>query len=291
MPIRKILVPLSGREGSERSHEVALDVALDLGARFGAHVEAFHAAGEAVAGHALIPPGLPGSAGEEVMQAIERQDRERGERARDLFASVTSRANPPRADRPGKKPAFSVAYVERAGPADELIASRARLSDLIVCAKPQAEQHQRPPLGLEAALRESGRPVLVTPEHLPDSMGARVAIGWNGSVEAARALAAAWDFIMAADEVVILSIEEDETLLPTGADLVDYLGWHGIPASTRRLEAGAWTAGGEMLSAAIADGADLMIMGAYSHNLMRRLIFGVAGIVLSHSTIPVLMAE
>lgn len=291
MPIRKILVPLSGHDGFERPHEVALEVAFDLGGRFGAHVEAFHASGEAVAGHALIPPGLPGSAGEELMQEMEQLDRERGERARDLFASVSSRANPPRADAPNGGPAFSVAYVERAGPADELIAGRGRLSDLIVCAKPPAEQHQRPPLGLEAALRESGRPVLITPDALPKSVGTRIAIGWNGSVEAARALSSAWDFVAAADEVVILAIEDDDALLPTGADLVEYLGWHGIASTKRRLETGAWTAGGDMLSAAVEAGADLMIMGTYSHNLMRRLIFGITGLVLTQATIPVLMAE
>ena len=59
----------------------------------------------------------------------------------------------------------------------------------------------------------------------------------------------------------------------------------------RRLDTGAWMAGGEMLSAAVDGGADLMIMGAYSHNLMCRLILGIAGIVSTHTTIPVLMAE
>ena len=62
MPIKKILVPLSGHESFETPHEVALETGLSLGARFAAHVEAFHAAGEAAGGHAFVPAGMPGSA-------------------------------------------------------------------------------------------------------------------------------------------------------------------------------------------------------------------------------------
>ncbi|NNG05485.1 MAG: universal stress protein, partial [Inquilinus sp.] len=203
MPIKKILVPLSGHEGFEAPHEVALETGLLLGERFAAHVEAFHAAGEAAGGRAFIPAGMPGSASEELMRAMEGEDRRRGERARALFAQVTARHNPPQAVAPGDPAGFSVDYVELPGPADELIAARGRLADLTICPSPSLDDHRRPPLGLEAALRETGRPLLVVPPEMPETLGKRVAIGWNGSVEASRALALGWDLVAGAEEVIV----------------------------------------------------------------------------------------
>src|SRR5690606_29866866 len=85
--------------------------------------------------------------------------------------------------------AASVAFVEEPGRQVEVIKRRGRLADLIAVPKPDRDRN----LGfntLKAALFSSGRPVLMCPrrEGTPETLGARVALAWNGSAEAARAL-------------------------------------------------------------------------------------------------------
>lgn len=47
-----------------------------------------------------------------------------------------------------------------------------------------------------------------------------------------------------------------------------------------------------LLDACVADGADLLVMGAYTHSRLRQLILGgVTRYVLQEVTLPVLMAH
>jgi nucleotide-binding universal stress UspA family protein len=118
-----------------------------------------------------------------------------------------------------------------------------------------------------------------------------IAVAWNGSIEASRAVAFAMSYLAAAEKVTILSVEEGRTSGPSGEELVAYLQCHGINATSRVLaDAGGRGAGQALLSEVAAVGADMMVMGAYSRSRMRRLIFGgVTSEVLNKTEIPVLM--
>lgn len=83
----------------------------------------------------------------------------------------------------------TVSFTEEAGRQVDVIKKCGRLADIIAVAKPDRDRN----LGhntLKAALFHSGRPVLMCPltDTPPQVLGANVAIAWNGSAEAARAL-------------------------------------------------------------------------------------------------------
>ena len=69
---------------------------------------------------------------------------------------------------------------------DSFIGSHGRIFDLIVLGRPgrAAENPRMPPL--EAALFESGQPVLIVPSSVPKTIGKNVLVAWNRSTEQTR---------------------------------------------------------------------------------------------------------
>lgn len=145
-------------------------------------------------------------------------------------------------------------------------------------------------LTIEAALFESGRPILIVPHAAP--AGKRVVVAWDGSAEASRAVASAMPLLRKADEVVILRAGEEAEPGARRGDLVAYLAWNGIRADEKTLCPDSRSLGPALLAAAGEAKADLLVMGAYAHHRLRRLIFGgMTRYVLAATEIPVLMAR
>ena len=154
-------------------------------------------------------------------------------------------------------------------------------------------------LTLNAALFDSGRPVLVTPPgdqggaSKPFSVGGHVAISWNGSAEAARSVGSAMGLISKADKVTVLTVDSDRTSAARAPELADYLEWHGVVPDTRTFSADSGPSIGEALLAECGTlGVDLLVMGAYTHSRVRQLILGgVTRHVLEQATLPLFMAH
>lgn len=288
MSVRMILVPVTGL--AETSS--ALEAGLRLGYRLGAHVEAVHVALDPRESVAFLGEGMTGAMIEEIMAATEREAGQRGARARELFDKLSRAVESPIVEAGAAAEGFSAAFVSLTGREEEHIALRGRLADLIVVDQPAKEEEAPPPVTLEAALRETGRPVLVMPPTVGELGEKCVAIAWNGSIEAGRAIAAALPLLAGAGSVEVFSIGEEDKWGGEIEDVLAYLAWHGVAANGQALDAGPRTVGVSLLSAAAAAGADLLVMGAYTHSRLHRLIFGgVTREVLSSATIPVLMAH
>ena len=168
------------------------------------------------------------------------------------------------------------------------------VSDAIVVAMPARRIEDPYDAGFEAALLDSGRPVLLVPQGKPVvAEGAKVIIAWNGSAEAARAVAAAMPVLHQAAQITVFTEAEGSVEAGMAEDLVDYLKWHGIAATVLDGEAVDGPAVEERLrKAARKAGANLLVMGAYTHNRWREAIFGgVTRHMFSHAELPVLMAH
>ena len=96
------------------------------------------------------------------------------------------------------------------------------------------------------------------------SLGKRVSVFWNDTVESSRAAKAALPFLKQADAVQIKSVLDDSV----DADLVKAfaasLAWHGVKADVRLVEADDRSAGEALIDAAWEFEADLIVMGAFS---------------------------
>ena len=185
----------------------------------------------------------------------------------------------------------SASWVEEQGRQVDVIKRHGRLADLICVAKPDVDRN----LGantLKAALFNTGRPVMMCPhaDPPPATLGARLAIGWNGSSEASRAVALALPLIEGADDVAILSAGE-EAHGTKAEDLESYLSGRGVAVRVERFAA-TRRIGAELLIRAKAAGADTLVMGAYSDSHERETVFGGnTQQVVDRSTMPVIMVH
>ena len=145
---------------------------------------------------------------------------------------------------------------------------------------------------LESALFASGRPVLVAPPEAPETFGNRILIAWNRGVQSARAVAGAMDFIKAADQVLIGYVDTGAKQGPSPEDLAESLAWHGVGAEVKALADDGGNIGALLLGSAHELGADLVVMGAYSHYRLREMVLGgVTSHVVANTDLPVLMTH
>jgi nucleotide-binding universal stress UspA family protein len=140
-----------------------------------------------------------------------------------------------------------------------------------------------------------GLPCLVVPRGAPDPAAFDcIALAWNGSQEALRAIHAARPLLARAKRVVLLTGRRRDPLSEVGwrppFDILSYLHRHGISPERREITADDTDAGAALLDSAAALHADLLVMGAYGRNRFSEWIFGGATRhVLGHAAIPVFM--
>jgi len=170
--------------------------------------------------------------------------------------------------------------------------------DLLVMERSQ--QRSDAPVGFGSVSRcvfACGRPVLVVPDLSPvASIGARVLVAWNGSRESALALAAAVPILRQADEVRVLDGSEmNSEMLPVlpPPGLVDWLQRHGIHARIEPFHTGpSHAAGAALLDAAHNQGADLIVMGAWSRSRLAQMVLGgTTRHLFMHGDVPMLVAH
>ena len=266
---KHILCPLTGASGDA----AALGAALGLGLAFEAEVEVLHPRLDAVAAAPLVGEGLSGEVIEEVIAVAAREIEARAEAVRTLFE--TKRGGMKRA------PASRFLDIQLS---ESDVAHHGRLSDLIVLPRLEGQEAQETAQLFHALLMGAGHPLLMIPPGGAKPVGRRVAVAWNGSAEAARAVTAARPFLERAEAVFVLTAGSHGA--PEG--LITHLARHGVKASSATVREG--DAGAHLLDAAVENGADLLIMGAYTHSRLRQLLFGgVTRHVLDHAPIPVLM--
>jgi nucleotide-binding universal stress UspA family protein len=286
MPVRKILVPL---DGSERDRS-ALTAAFSVGRAFEAHVEGMHVQVKPVDTLPFVGEGMSASLVQELIELTERENAVRAANAHEMFDVVREAAQVPIAAGPGTAAAGpSAAWVERRGAEEETLVDAGRLADLIVIARPEGGIGIGSATTFGAVLFETGRPVLVAGSRALPLHVDRIIVAWDGSVQAARALGAALPFLAHAEEVTVLTAREPESDEQDPADVGSYLAWHGIAADCRSITQYR-NVGEALLTAAV--GADLLVMGGYSHSRLREVILGgVTRYMLEKAALPLLLAH
>ncbi len=264
----------------------SLSAACTVGRAFASHVEALHVRISAFA------QADTATMFEGVRKAAEAELAARAEAAKRMFDDLCRERGIPVVAAPQTYSTPSAAWREEDGREEDAVTMRGRLADLVVMARPRPG-HEPPYLAsVQAALGETGRPLLLVPAATAAPVGTTVVIAWNGSAEAARAVSAALPFITRAGKVVVLSAPEGRSLAPTCADLATYFAWRGVDVACHTVAADGAAVGAALLHEAAGLGADLFVMGAYTHSRWRETILGgVTRHILSHAEIPVLMCH
>ncbi|MCV3271334.1 universal stress protein [Roseobacter sinensis] len=283
--LRKILVPVRG----DGLVETVLRHAATLAQYHRAHIVIAHCRAR---GEDLMPYGvpMPSFARKTMMkQAQELADQQEQALREDLHRlAQTLDLDETKA---ATEAVTTVEFIEEHGRMADVIKHNGRLADLIVVAKPDRDRN----LGtnsLKSALFQTGRPVLMCPTGgaVPTDFGDRVAIAWNGSLEASRSVALTLDLVAAAGSVVILAGGSGEPHGATAEELVDYYKLRNISAEIQRFD--AQSPGAVLLDKAKASGAGLLVMGAYSASHERETLFGGnTQEVVDQADIPVVLAH
>ena len=174
MAIKTILVSIRESEISERLLETAACAAL----RFEAHLDVLHVRPNPANFMPYATLGLSNGMRASITESAERSASEQSERLRQLFEAVCKRRKLPtrqRGETPGSPDAW---WHDETGVRNEIIARRGHLADLIIVPRPY--RVSPPPSSFEAAVRESGRPVLMVPRGAVTEVAVRgAAICWN----------------------------------------------------------------------------------------------------------------
>jgi nucleotide-binding universal stress UspA family protein len=173
----------------------------------------------------------------------------------------------------------------------------ARHADLVVAGQPDPEGDGVPAGFSQDLVMSLGRPVLYVPfAGRFDDCGSRVLVPWNASREAARAVAEGLAFLHDAEAAEVVTFDA-EKLFRDGyttpqSDMRAYLARHEIQARVVTQPSGGIDIGSAILSRAADNGADLIVMGAYSHSRLREVVLGGATRTLFESmTVPTLMSH
>jgi nucleotide-binding universal stress UspA family protein len=216
--------------------------------------------------------------------------RQRAEASRRLFETfMTAHGVPPSDTEPS---GLGFGWHEGDLAEDDFVGHYARAFDMTVLGRPSDEPNQSRPPTVEAALFESGRPVLLVPPTPPSTLGTTLVIAWNRSTETARTIGFAMPLLARAQRIVVVDFEDWGVSGPSTQDLGRTLTRNGLPVETRSLPNPHGHAGEAILSAAVSLGCDLLVKGAYTQSRLRQFIFGGAtSHILSNTTVPVLMAH
>lgn len=290
MPIRTIIVPLTGRE----DEMAALRTGLQLAQVQGARLEALHVSPDP---YTAIQPYLIGYLGPDYPQQIISDfmkgcARTRRETEEKFLQAAEEAKVPITADEDSPAAFPSAAFCWLTGDIEQILPARSRLADLVVMRRSSDDSSESDDNMAYGALFESGRPVLfVPPGQEARPVGKKVLIAWNGSVEATRAVNLALP-LLAGAKVLAWSGQEGKELLLPPSDLARYLGRHGIAAEFATPDISGKDAQASLTDTAAAFGADLIVMGAYTHSRLRETILGgLTDDMFSSSPIPVLMAH
>jgi nucleotide-binding universal stress UspA family protein len=286
MPIKTILLPL----GENDRDEALLDAALALAKRLNAHLDVLHVEpnAESLLPYATI--GLSESMRASVRDAAEQQHAEATKMLQQVVDKACVRNGVSMAKRGDYADKVSADWLVETGAQAELVAQLGRVSDLIIVARP--ERVSPPPRTIDAALRETGSPILMLPPGPIKSIGERIVIGWNGSKEAAQAVAAARPLMREAGNVTVLTTEKRQKRRPNGDDLLIYLSCHSISATLSIMDIRSRSVPEALLANARELDADLLVLGGYSRHRLREVIMGgVTRHLLAQSDIPILMVH
>lgn len=278
MIIKDIVVNLSVAEGGNYAGDYAVSVAAALDA---------HVTGIAFAYDPIVPVASTGYIPPEVIETQQHDSEEAAKAAMSHFSAAADRAGVT------AEPTMLAASFAGAG---EQFGQIARRFDLAIVGQAEPEKGGSvEELIAESVLFESGRPVIMVPyiQKAPLKLD-RVMVCWDGSRQAARAIADAMPLLERAGlvEVVIVTNERGKKDEIPGADMGQHLARHGLKVDIKRISEGSIDIADALLSHAADFSADFVVMGGYGHSRLREFVLGgVTRSILRSMTAPVLMSH
>ncbi len=173
------------------------------------------------------------------------------------------------------------------------LARRARTADLTVVDRPADLSDVRQAY-FEDALFSAGRPVLIaSPEHISERIE-RVAIAWDGSRVAARALGDALSVFpqLTYAEVIVIAGEKDLEKGVPGVEAAQHLSRCDVDAHVVNVSVAHGSVARTLNDTARARKLDAIVMGGFGHSRLREFMLGgVTRELSSTASLPLLLSH
>ena len=211
----------------------------------------------------FIDPGM--------FELHDKQHKEQSERLKSLFEEEMRRQ--------GANYEFRVTRSETGTAADGVLTSCLG-AELLVAGQPDPDDPATNDETADTIVFNSSCPVLLVPYApvLPIVSLNRIVVAFNGKREAARAAFDAMPLMKHANRTEVVWVDppeiegEDEAL--ASSDLAEALSRQGIEVDIVPLASHGRHAQDALREHIVAEHADLLVMGAYSHSRLRELVFG-----------------
>jgi len=285
---KTILVPATGSDADAAVFAAALAVARP----FAAHLDFLHVRADTAAmAVAMTSDGGAAMAGGLVERLDEASDQYEA-RAKQLFDQFCASEGLALVDAPPGPSGPSAQWTRQIGAETYWVTEHGRAADLMVIGRP-VDGDGVVPETIEAALLDSGRPILIPTAAPMTAIPETIVIAWKATREAAHAVTAALPFVALAKKIEILTVAEEEDLSSEeGGQLMANLRWRGIEVSASRIMADGRSPADAMLAAA-AERQALLVMGGYGHSRLRQWVFGgfTRHVLQTPAAVPVLIAH
>ncbi|MDC0034002.1 universal stress protein [Alphaproteobacteria bacterium] len=282
MSIKSILAPFTGND-TDRS--VAIE-AMRIAKFFGAQIDVIYARGYAPQYARLGTSEISEAAYQNSEHRLREEAQQREIGVREQFLKLQ---NDIKAD--GTTNVGAVLDMVDGNESDAII-EWGGAYDLLVVSNPDIGAGGMSRDVAETSLVNTGRPIVMVPSKVLETIGRRIVIGWNKSSEASRTIATAVPFLERAEDVLIVHVKTGVRRGPSAGRLTRYLELHGVNAKLREIEPDSRAVGRQLLDETDQFGADLLVIGAYSRNRLREYkLGGVTRHIFDNASIPVLMAR
>lgn len=171
-------------------------------------------------------------------------------------------------------------------------AAEARYFDLAIL--PWGGETVGAPYMTEAVVFGSGRPTIVVPSSALPAPLDHLAIAWDASPVAARALGDALPLLAEGGHVSVLTVNDEKPLGGSNlaGTLASWLKRRGYSAKPVEITLGKKTIAEALQDHALTEGAQVLAMGGFGHSRIRDFILGGAtNGVLSDLRLPVLLSH
>lgn len=175
------------------------------------------------------------------------------------------------------------------GAATSLGAQATEMADIVILGAPHGDFEAKSLL--ETILFKVKKPVLIVPRRMKPEFGQSIAIGWEaGNDAASRAMDSVNQLQLTSPRTVTLLIGDDKQGAAPPEALSERLTSAGVALHVRHFSTEGRHIGEALLAEAHEAGADLLVMGAFSHGRLWEFLFGGATVeILKDLDLPILM--
>lgn len=267
---------------TEKSRDSVCGYAISVAEAFSAHL-----AGVAFAGRGVVPsyfmPGVPPY----VLDDVLRDSNQQAAAALERFEAAAKRSALSVECRLDTENGFSPA---------QSFSTMARRFDLSIIMQSDDTNGPENDLLIEAALFDSGRPMIVVPYIQKGGLKVeRIVCCWDGSSAAARAINDSLPILRRAALVELFIVTNEKTKGGNefrGADMANHLARHDVKVEMTALPGADSDVANVILSHVADCGGDMLVMGGYGHSRLHEFILGGATRgILATMTVPVFISH